>query len=58
MLTLKEIRDSLKDRKLTIVARETGLHYNTIRDLVNGKHDNPSYDTLSALSGYLAPNQE
>ena len=35
------------------VAKATGLHYNTIRDVRSNPHANPSHSTLKALSDYL-----
>ena len=44
MLTLDEIRLRLKDRKIRHIARATGLHENTIRDV----RDNPTPTQRSA----------
>ena len=53
MLTLEEIRDRLKDRRLQIVSVATGLHYNTIKSVRDNENGRPSYDTIKALSDYL-----
>ena len=53
MLTLEQIRTALQDRMASKVARATGLHYNTIRDIRSNPRANPSYTSLKALSDYL-----
>lgn len=53
MLTVEEISQKLKDRKLGVVAESTGLHYNTIKSIRDGSSKRPSHDTVKALSDYL-----
>lgn len=53
MLTLIEIAEKLKDRRLSVVADATGLHYNTIKSVRDGANHRPSYETVKALSDYL-----
>ena len=53
MLTLEEIRGKLADRRLDAVAKETGLHVNSIARIRDGKNLNPKHATLAALSAYL-----
>lgn len=53
MLTLEEIRGKLADRRLDAVAKETGLHVNSIARIRDGKNLNPKHSTLVALSTYL-----
>lgn len=53
MLTLDKIRQALKDRRPGMVAKATGLHLNTVRDVRDSKSANPSYKVLKALSDYL-----
>lgn len=53
MLTVREIQIALSDRKLTVVAQETGLAYNTVRAIANGTNPNPDYKTVLTLSDYL-----
>ena len=50
---LEEIRERLHDRKLTIVAQQTGLHYNTIYRIANGTSKDPAYSVVKRLSEYL-----
>ncbi len=53
MMTLEAIRMALQDRRLNIVATETGLHYNTLRILRDNPNANPSYKVIKALTEYL-----
>ena len=57
MLTLEQIRAALQDRMPSKVAKATGLHYNTIRDVRSNAGANPAYTTLKALSDYLESQQ-
>jgi transcriptional regulator with XRE-family HTH domain len=50
---LQQIIDRLKDRRLYVVASETGVSYQTILNIVKGKTKNPSIDTVEKLQGYL-----
>ncbi len=52
MLPLEKIQEKLKDRRLRIVAAETGLHHNTVYLISKGK-GNPTYETMKKLSDYL-----
>ena len=54
MLTLEDIRKRLEDRRWTMVAEFTGLHYNTVRNIATGENKNPTYEVLKALSDYLS----
>ena len=53
MLTLKQVREALQDRRLSVVAKETGLHVNTIMHIRDNPDANPTYRVLVALSDYL-----
>jgi hypothetical protein len=53
MLTLDQIREALRDRRLAKVAEATGLHYNTIREIRDNPDANPTYKVIRALSDYL-----
>lgn len=53
MLTIDKIREMLLDRRLSMIAEATGIHYATIQAIRNGKVTNPSYDTAKVLSDYL-----
>jgi DNA-binding Xre family transcriptional regulator len=54
MLTLEEIAERLKDRRLSVVTQITGLHENTIAAIRDGKNTNPTLETLAKLSAYLS----
>ena len=53
MMDLKQVRDQLLDRRIDIVASETGLGYTTVCEIRNGTQTNPRYNTLKALSDYF-----
>lgn len=53
MMTLESIRQALKDRRVSMVADATGLHYNTVRDIRDNERANPTYKVIKALSDYL-----
>jgi len=53
MMTLESIRKALKDRRVSMVAEATGLHYNTVRDVRDNDRANPTYKVVKALSDYL-----
>lgn len=57
MMTLKDIRNALQDRRLLMVAEATGLHYNTIKQVRDNVQSNPTHKVLRALSEYLEPKQ-
>lgn len=50
---VSRIRDALKDRMLTKVASATGLHVNTIRNIVKRPQKSFSLSTIRKLSSYL-----
>lgn len=52
-MSLDEIRKGLQDRRLSIVAEATGLHYNTVRAISVGENTNPTHETMRLLSDYL-----
>jgi len=53
MLTLETIIELLQDSRISAVSRKTGLHYNTIRAVRDGRATSPSYATIKALSDYF-----
>lgn len=53
MLTLEQIRTALSDRNLSEVSRQTGMHYNVVYRAATDRTQNPSYETVKALSDYL-----
>jgi hypothetical protein len=58
MLTLDEIRKKLQDRSIPYVAAQTGLSYNTIRDIRNKADANPTYNVLALLNKYFEQKKE
>lgn len=53
MLTLEEMRERLLDRRVDIVAANTGLSYPTVRRIRAGAKISPQYRTMKLLSDYL-----
>lgn len=53
-MTLEEIRTALRSRRVSVVARATEIHRNTIGRIASGRTRNPSWDTVRRLSDYLA----
>lgn len=51
MMTIEEIREALRRRKLPIIAEETGISYQTIWRISTG--ESASYATVKKLSDYL-----
>lgn len=54
MLTLQQIKDLLKDRRMGIVSEATGIHVNTLRDIRDSDTANPTYKTLQLLNDYFS----
>ena len=52
MYTLEEVKDTLSDRNLKVVAKRIGIHPYTLYDIVNGK-SKPSITTYEKLVTYL-----
>jgi len=53
-MTLEDIRAALQDRKISVVARATAIHPNTIRSILNDQEANPTHRVIKALSDYLS----
>jgi predicted transcriptional regulator len=53
MLTLTEIRTALADRRLSVVAKATGIHVTTIARIRDGVSLDPKSSVVAALSAYL-----
>lgn len=53
MLTLTEIRTALADRRLSVVAKATGIHVTTIARIRDGISLDPKSSVVAALSAYL-----
>lgn len=52
MLTIEEIVNKIKDKPISDIARDTGLAYNTIKNLKSGQRGAHS-GTIDRLSKYL-----
>jgi len=56
MMKLEEIRELLKDRRVSMIAEATGIHFNTIREIRDNKNANPTYKVMTKLTDYLESN--
>lgn len=56
-MTADQIREALRDRKLSVVAERTKLSENTLRRLMAGKVT-PHRATLAILTAYLKGNAD
>ena len=56
MLTLREIKDRLEDRNLTVVSERTGVSYQTLWRITK-TNSTPSVATAEKLSNYLESNK-
>jgi hypothetical protein len=55
-IDVETIRDRLKDRRLYVVAKETGLSYQGILNIFTGVTKNPSSNTMNKLQAYFDAN--
>ena len=53
MMTLEQVQAALSDRRLMVVAKETGLSYYTVRRVAKAEDQKVSYETIKRLSDYL-----
>lgn len=53
MMTLEQIRAQLKDRRIDLVSKGSGVHYNTVVGIRDNEEANPTWRVLKALSDYL-----
>jgi len=56
--SLEEFRESLTDRRLSVVAKKTKLSSLTVQNIANGKADYISMKTHDKLAAYLFPEAE
>lgn len=54
MLTLEQIRNKLQDRRLGLIVKATGIHYNTLREVRDNADANPTYKVVKLLNDYLS----
>jgi DNA-binding phage protein len=52
-MTLEQIIKALADRRLSVVAKGTGLTRETLRRIRDGHSANPTYDTMQRLIAYF-----
>jgi len=52
-MTLELIKQKLKDRNLSAVARAVGVHYNTLYHISTGSNANARASTLEKITAYL-----
>lgn len=57
METLEQLRQLLHDRRLLVVAKETGIHYNTLKSIRDDEKANPTYRVVQSLYEYLTRGQ-
>jgi DNA-binding phage protein len=54
ILSLKEIKEKLQDRRLSVVAKSTGLSYPTLKRMLDDDSDaNYTLSTLTKISEYF-----
>lgn len=54
LLDLDEIVVLLKDRKLSVVARRTGIPYQNVLGIAKGTTKRPNYQDMDALREYFS----
>lgn len=52
IMSLAAVKERLKGRKITYIAKEAGLSYPTVHRLAQTDSD-PKYETVEALSNYF-----
>ena len=52
-MTINEIFRGLQGRNVRLVAKITGLHYHTIRNIKRGEHKNITENTRETLERFL-----
>lgn len=53
LLSLEKIQLLLKDKRLYVISKATGLSFPTLKKLADGKKENYTYNTIKAISDYL-----
>lgn len=53
LLSLEDIQSLLKDKRLYVVSKATGLSFPTLKKMADGKKENFTYKTIKAISDYL-----
>jgi hypothetical protein len=52
LLSLEDIQLLLKDKRLYVVSKATGLSFPTLKKMADGKKENFTYKTIKAVSDY------
>jgi transcriptional regulator with XRE-family HTH domain len=52
-MDLERIKSLLQDRRLSIIAKATGLSTLTVANIRDGETKNPSYETIKKLNEYF-----
>lgn len=53
IMTLEEIEEGLKDKKLYVISTIIDVSYPTLKKLQNGDKGNYTYNVLKSVSDYL-----
>jgi transcriptional regulator with XRE-family HTH domain len=53
MTRVEKIREKLRDRRLYMVAEATGMTYQGLLNIVNGRTKEPKDSTMNRLEAYL-----
>jgi len=57
-MKISELRLMLQDRRLSVVAEKTGVHYNTLRSIRDDDSANPTARVVDALTKYLCSDKK
>ena len=57
-MTTDQIIAALSDRKITVIARRTGISLGTLYKIQRGQVDNIRFSTINRLAAYLQPCDE
>lgn len=57
-MKISELRLLLQDRRLSVVAEKTGVHYNTLRAIRDNDSANPTARVVDALTEYLCSDKK
>lgn len=55
MLTIDEMSEGLKDKKLLVIANKLDISYPTLKKIADGKELNYTINVLKKVSDYLTP---
>ncbi len=52
-MTPEQLRAALQRETLAEIARGSGVHYNTVRNIALGKNQNPTYRIMQKIIAYM-----